>query len=222
MIMRSIFQSLVILFLLTSCAGYKLRSNKNPLAKADVHSIAVPVFINKTSLEKVSAVYTREIISSLSAFKNLKITAGNITNEDALLLGIITPKTADKRGKFIRTSSLMTEEQQTAIGKRNAFEVPTSGGYTVNVEIIVLKNPTAEEIEFFTNYYNFKATDFPRTVFHHTFAIDGSYSIENPVGDMSSGAPLRGVQNQGKLRKSLVDSANTLATDFHEVITNAF
>ncbi|WP_157680598.1 hypothetical protein [Bacteriovorax sp. Seq25_V] len=220
--MRSIFQSLVLLFLLTSCAGYKLRSNQNPLAKADVHSIAVPVFINKTTLEKVSSVYTREIISALSKFKNLKITAGDIKNEDALMLGIITPKELSKRGKFIRTSSLMTEDQQDAIGKRNAFEVPTSGGYELNVEIIVLKNPTREEIDFFTGYYNFNASDFPRTVFHHTFSISGSYSIENPVGDLASGAPLRGVQNQGKLRKSIVDSGKTLATDFHEVITNAF
>lgn len=222
--MERIFQLLVVLLLLTSCAGYKIRDNNNPFAAADVHSLAVPMFINKTTFERVAYNYTRSTIEMLSDFKNLKISTQNIENEDAVLLGVIKPLTPGGRVERVKTTSLMTDAQTDILkDKRRIFEVPTSGEYLFNVEIYILKRPTKEEIEFFTKDLDFDLSSFPRLIFSHTIRINNSYVIENPENETEAKTVgLLGVQNRGRLRKSLVDSAKDFSAELREVISNAF
>lgn len=222
MTMRTIYQLFLILILLTSCAGYKLKSKSNPFASLNIKTIAVPVFINKTSLDKISHQYATSVIEVLSEYSDLSVTAGNIVNEDAVVIGIIKSNKAGERGSFIKTHSLMTEEQKEAIGNRNAFDVPTAGEFNIIVDVVILKRPSKEEIAFFTSELGRKVSTFPNMIFSQSINVTKTFTIENPVGDQNSGAPVRGVQNKGKLRKSLSDSAKDFKSNFKEMISNAY
>ena len=149
--------------------------------------------------------------------------AGALTSEDAVVLGIISPRSTRATKEVTYTSStLMSDEQQDDIGNRNPFPLPTTGRVELDVNIVILKRATKQEIDFFIQNFKFTKNAFPRTVFSKTFSINVSYSIENSVGDLDSGEPVRGTKNRGSLRKALIDSGETFAQDFKEVLANAF
>lgn len=222
MIMKAVFQLLLILFLLTNCAGYNLRTKTNPFKSYNINSIAVPMFINKTSLEKISQSYTNSVIEILSQYSNLSVSAGNIESEDAVLIGIINPTRQAHKGSIVGSHTLMTQEQKDSLGNRNAFDVTTTGAFDVTVDLMILKRPSREEIDFFTSELGKKAKSFPNMIFSQSVRINQSYSLENPVGDENSAALVRGVQNKGKLRKALLDSSVEFTNSFKEMMSNAF
>jgi hypothetical protein len=216
--------SIFVLFslFLSSCAGYNFRLQSNPFSSQGIRSVAIPMFINKTSLPHVTAAYTKSVHDVLSSYPDLKVNAGDIENEDAVVLGIISSKRELNKEIEYTSSTLMSDEQIDEIGDRNAFYVPTVGEYDLKVQIVILKRPTKEEIDFFVNYFKFSKTSFPRTVFSKEFAINGTYSINNDVGGANTSAPLRGTITRGNLVKSLSDSSNTFADELREVLANAY
>ena len=220
--MRNAILFLFISLFLSSCAGYKFRNQSNPFTSQGVRSMAIPMFINKTSLSHITPAYTKAVHQVLSSYSDLKVNSGSIENEDAVILGIITSKNDVNKEVRYSNSTLMNTEQQDTIGERNAFYLPTSGVYDLNVQIVVLKRPTKEEIDFFVNYFKFSKSSFPRTIFSKSFTVSGSYTIENEVGGIDSSAPVRGTKNRGNLRKSLIDSADSLAESLREVLANAY
>jgi len=218
--MRIIFQLSLFLFILSSCAGYKFRRDSNPFLSQGVRSVAIPMFVNRTSLPSVSAVYTRAVHDVLSSYADLKVNSGDIENEDAVVLGIVS-SARDQEIK-VTTSTLMNQDQIDQIGNRNAFYLPTAADFSLNIQLIVLKRPTKEEIDFFVNYFKFSKSAFPRTIFAKTIAVSGGYSINNEVGDINTVGPLRGTQTRGNLIKSIEDSSIGLTNELREVLSNAY
>jgi hypothetical protein len=218
MFMRSAINFLISLLLLSSCAGYKLRHNKNPFLEQGIKSITVPTFVNRTTYNSLTPLVTRETIEILSSFHGLKVNTGKLTYEDAVVVGVIT----ENESKKYTNSVLMNDEQRLSIGQRNAFYVPTIGSFSTNIKLVILKRPSKEEIEFFTSYFKLSKNAFPRTVLYKSFTLSGSYSVENDVGDIDSAAPVRGVKNLGNLRKSIESSTEQYGKNLKEVIINAF
>ncbi|EQC51454.1 hypothetical protein [Bacteriovorax sp. DB6_IX] len=218
--MRYLFLSIISLGLFISCAGYKVRHNTNPFASQGVNSVAIPMFINKTSLPVVTAAYTKAIHEVLSNYPDLRVNSGELENEDAVVLGVVK-RVHDKEISFTG-STLMNNSQLSEIGDRNAFYLPTTGTYDLRVELYILKRPTKEEIDFFVNYFKFSKSAFPRTIFSKTFGVSGSYNISNEIGDIDSAAPVRGTQTRGNMVKALSDSSVALANEFREVLSNAY
>ena len=218
--MRIIIQLSLLTLLLSSCAGYKFKRKTNPFLSQGIRSIAIPTFVNKTSLPVVAQAYTNAVHDVLSSYPDLKVNSGDIDNEDAIVLGIIT----NKHGKKLEytSSTLMTEEQITEIGDRNAFYLPTAAEYSLYVQLIILKKPTREEIDFFVNYFKFSKSAFPRTIFSKTFEVGGSFSINNEIGNIDSEAPLRGTRTRGNMIKSLTDSSVNLSSELREVLSNVY
>lgn len=215
--------TIVLITGLTGCSGYSFRSVDNPFKDHEIKTIAVPMFVNKTSLGDVTPVYTRRIVDMLSSYTGLKVRAGSFTNEDAVLIGIITPfyKRASKEVHF-SSSSLMSESKRGEIGNRRAFILPTVGLFEVNVTIHILKNPTQAEVDFFSENFEFTKGSFPRTVLSNSFRMAGSFSVGNGVGDVDSEAAVQGTANRGALRKALVTTGDNLVNSFREVLANAF
>ena len=211
-----------LVMLLSSCAGYKVRHRNNPFLEQGITSIAIPVFVNRTSLNKLTSVATKEAIRTFSSFYGLKVNAGDLTNEDAVVIGVIKPSsTANNEIKYTN-SVLMNADQQKAIGNRNAFYVPSTAAFSTTVQLVILKRPTREEIKFFTTYFKLSKEAFPRTVFHKEFKLSATYSIENEVGDVDSAAPVRGMKNLGNLRKAIETAALSFGQELREVMANAF
>ena len=206
---------------LTSCSGYVFRDMDNPFADQGIRSIAVPMFVNRTSQARFSSELTRQAIDALSSFKGLRVENGSFENEDAVVIGIIKPATKG-REIFYSSKVLMSEEQQEAIGKRNSFLVPTTAKYDFKLELIILKRPTKDEIKFYTEYFKFSKVSYPRTILRKEFAISDSFAVENPVGGIDSNAPIRGALNKGSLRKSIEKTASNFAVELKEVLANAF
>ena len=217
--MYRLFIYIFISSTLISCAGYKARNRSNPFVEQGIKSIAIPTFVNRTAINGLTPLITREAIETFSNFHGLQVNSGKLTHEDAIVIGVITP-TGDVNKEVVFTNStLMNTEQQEAIGNRNAFYVPTIGSFSANIKLIILKKPSKEEIEFFTSYFKLSKNSFPRTVFHKTFILSGSFSVENNVGD--SGL-VRGTKNSGNLRKALEGSSQAFDIELKEVMANAF
>ena len=84
---------------LTSCAGYHFNTNNNPLIGYDIHSISVPMFINRTNISGLNSIMTKAIILSLNDFSGLKVYGGDKDIADSVLIGILesdptVPKTS--------------------------------------------------------------------------------------------------------------------------------
>jgi hypothetical protein len=218
----SIFTLILFTALLSSCAGYKIRDRGNPFADQGIRSIVIPTFVNKTSVNELTPLVTKEVVNTFSQFHGLRVNVGEMTNEDAVVVGIIRPGTKANREVVYQNNTLMNTDQQEAIGNRNAFYVPTIGAFDTKVQVIILKRPTKEEIAFFTDYFNLPKNSFPRTIINESFDLKGTFSIENPVGDLDSSAPVRGTKNAGNLRKALEDNVKSFGVNLRELIANAF
>ncbi|MFN8369170.1 MAG: hypothetical protein U0T83_00940 [Bacteriovoracaceae bacterium] len=76
--------TLTLTYILNSCSGYKFINRSNPLAQYGIHSIAIPMFQNTSNVPNVSGVVTKEIVTLLSQFSELRVYPGEWTDADAI------------------------------------------------------------------------------------------------------------------------------------------
>ena len=209
--------------LLTSCSGYHFNTNNNPLIGYDIRSIAVPMFINRSTLPQLSGTMTREITLALNDYSGLKVISGDSEETDAVLIGIIESK--NHYNEVVKTSKTLFTEKDVlqSIGARAPFYYPIQTSYEFVLRVILIKRPTKEELEIFKSDIGAMIKVHPKVVLQDTINLSGSFSrVANPTNTSTSGGDVNFVKNKGIFEKSLQDTCYQASQTFKQVILNAF
>jgi hypothetical protein len=212
-----------LILTLTGCAGYRVVKRGNPFEEDNIRSVAIPMFINKSSYPGLSGPFTREITSLLSTYPELTISTSSNTKADALLIGIIEgPKRyADA---FQTTATKFTAgELEESIGERSQFYLPTASTFIVNLRVILIKDPSTEERKLLTSEIGKKLSGNPKIIFQNTFTYTPNFNRESKDTVNSDSG---GIVNYPKTRRyfdqTVEQIAKQSANDLQELVLNVF
>ena len=82
--------SILILALSLSGCGYHSTGSTAANLPSDIHTIAVPAFVNKTATYKVEQLLTAAVVREFASRSNYKIVYGESKDADATLQGTVT------------------------------------------------------------------------------------------------------------------------------------
>jgi hypothetical protein len=210
------------LFLLTfvSCAGYRFQQDQNPLAQYGINSLSVPMFYNESNFPEVSPMFTKEIYHLLTSYSGLKVHSGFSLASDAVLIGII--KSSQKRVESQAPLNLRVAQQgaRNSIGQsREDFYVPGSNSLNMSLRIIVIKQPTADELEVLHSSFGEQVAKSSKIIFNETFTLTNSFNRE--ILD-NEGTQVVGTQNKGSQFRTQQNMAKEAATLVRDMILYAF
>lgn len=215
--------SLVLFLLLSSCAGYHFNTSNNPLIGYDIKSVAVPMFINRTNIAGLSPMMTKEIILTLNEYSGLRVYGGDHQAADAVLVGVL--ESEDLKNKtFKTTETVFTDKKlQESIGSRTPFYIPIETSYKFTMRIFLIKRPTAQELELLASELGKNIVQHPKVVLKEVLDVSSSFSrVVADTTSTSSGGDVNFVKNKGVLNKSLEDACVSAASNFKQVVLNAF
>jgi hypothetical protein len=215
--------SLSIFFILSSCAGYHFNTSNNPLIGYDIKSVAVPMFINRSNIAGLSPMMTKEIILTLNEYSGLRVYGGDNQSADAVLVGIL--ESEDLKNKtFKTTETVFTDDKlKESIGNRTPFYIPIETSYKFTMRIFLIKRPTAQELELLASELGKNIVRNPKIVLREVLDVTSSFSrVVADNTSSSSGGEVNFVKNKGVLNKSLEDACVSAASNFKQVVLNAF
>ncbi len=215
-----IFSFFVINFLFVSCAGYHVSYKDNPLLNYDIQKIAVPMFVNRSVFPNAGALVTQEIVSVLNQYQDLKVIAGESDKADAVLIGIVDSK--EKINEAMKAKSTEFSHNKTSLGSRPGFYYPNEISFDFTVNLILIKRPSAEEIELFKSNLAPHLKLHPKVIINETLLMTGSFQRVTNDRLAGLGGDVNYVKNEGIFEKSLQDSARSAASSFKDLILNAF
>ena len=207
------------LILFQGCAGYRYQEKSNPFAQYGIKSIHIPLFYNHSNLANTSAIFTREIYGLMSEFKGLQI-QGSKAGADATLIGII--ESADRLNETIVNRGLRVAKSvaSESIGsKRGDFYVPSSSNVQLALRIVVIKNPTENEIKLLRSEFGKNVPVSSKVIFNEQIRVNTSYNREYFDGD---GGNVHATLNRGAINNSLDLMAKNAASSFRDMILYAF
>jgi hypothetical protein len=213
----------ILLFFLSSCAGYNFHYQENPFASHGIKTVAVPAFLNKSLIPNVSALMTERIASVLSQNTTLKVTSGNSKRTDATLVGIISSNT--RRNEFYKTqtTTLVNQSFSPELATRREFYAPSVTNYKLNLHLVLIKQPTAQDMELLNSDLKKFMKNHPRVVFTKNIELLGSYTrVIAPSDSPDSGGAVNSTKNREVLNKSVESLATSAASSFKETVVNAF
>jgi hypothetical protein len=217
------FYLLVLVICLTSCAGYHISTNNNPLRGYGIETVSVPMFINRASLPELAAPMTREITFALNDYTGIKVLSGDDESADAILIGIIESR--DHYNEVVRANNQLfsTGTIQESIGNRSPFYFPIDSAYQFSLRIILIKRPTIEELKLITSELGQFMKVSPKVVLMDTIALSGSFTkvVGKNILDSDPGKT-NFVKNRGYFEKNIQETAVNAAKTFKQVILNAF
>jgi hypothetical protein len=229
--MRRVVFLLGLCTVLVSCSGYRLRQKDNPLAQYGIQSVSIPMFLNRTGLPRVSGSFTREMIALMSGFKDLKVSSGDSVKNNAVLLGTVfsAEKSEELNATVTRVFTDSYDDVKSSIGNRFPFYLPRRSKVSFNVHLVLIKNPTRNEIDLARSSLGKQLVKGPKIIFNEVMAVSGAYTRELR-GNVSSGNNSRedmgGVvnytQNKASLERSVLEMAKASAESFRGTILYAF
>ena len=210
--------SLLILALLSSCAGYQFRYQNNPFAPYGIKSVAIPNFLNKSLIPNVSTSMTENINIVLSQNTTLKIYSGNSSNADATLIGIISSD--DRKNSFYQTTGNALIKGKDG---RREFYVPNRTSIKLSLVLVLIKKPTSEDLKLLNKDFLPYIDKHPKVVFSRSIALTSSYSryLQLTAGP-DGGAVTNSTQNREILNKAVEALAVSAGNTFRETVLNAF
>lgn len=211
---------LLVFFLLVGCSGYRFTQQENPLTQYGIQSLSVPMFYNYSNLPDVSADFTRETYSLLTGFSGLRLKSGYNPNMDAVLIGII--KSPEKIAETTKRGS--SREAQTIVpdslgDKRKEFTVPGTTIVTLQLQVIVIKKPTEEELALLKSGIGDKVKLTSRVIFNEIIPLNAQYTREFMD---NAGTQVVATQNTGVQRKTLEALSRQAAIQVRDMILYAF
>lgn len=221
---------LLILFLtLIGCSGHRFKNFQNPLAQYNINSLSVPMFLNRSSRPDLSGPFTKEVILMLSQFPGLQVYSGDWKKTDAILLGILDSNETVR--KTVTNSSdqyyIQHDYYPADIGERRDFYLPRKNIITLNLTLIMVKNPTHREIEQILdengNYTSIKS----KILFEEIIPLSGTISRVLQTGySRNYPGERKALTNYTKSRGNEVtlvgEMAQNAAQTFKETILYAF
>ena len=198
----------LFLLSLTGCSGYHFVRKSNPFRVYDIESIAVPYFLNKSSLSGISGPMTREITSLLESYPDLRVYSGERRKVDGVLVGIIESR---KRRREVTPNSshqFTSGELKDSIGERRGFYITQRVQVNARLRLVLIRNPTPEDIEIITSDAGRFIKGHPKVIFDETISVqtDINHVISENLS-LDSG----GVVNFTKNRKSMEVGMQQLA-----------
>lgn len=215
---------LILLLFISSCAGYKYRDKENPFMQFGIKSISIPMFYNHSNFANVEGVFTKEIYNTMLDYKGLMLRSGH-KNADAVLIGIL--ETRDRKRDTVISSAVLSMENiygqeifQNEDGKRNRDDVflSTQNNIEMSLRIMVIKQPTKEEIVFLSKKIGEKAIG-SKIIFNETIALSGAQVLKQLRGESIK---VVGTHNRGIERNAIEGMAKTAAARFKDMILYAF
>lgn len=214
------FLTLFFSLILSSCAGYRYTQADNPLRQYGIDSLSVPMFYNYSSLPEVSSSFTRETYKLLSGYSGLKLKSGWNKSTDAVLIGIV--RSQDKLSDTLRSENQRVAQAAApdAIGtERPEFYIPGSTNVTLSLQVVVIKQPTDEEIELLQSELGPKIPPQGKIIFNETLPLTETFLREVFDGEATS---VVGTQNAGALRRTKDSLAVQAALQIRDMIFYAF
>lgn len=213
----------IFIFFISSCSGYRLANQGNPFKAEGIESIAIPMFINHSSLPNMAPKFTKEFTSLFGSFPEIKLYQSENIHADALLIGIIESP-AKRRDVFDQKSSQLTSgDLKTSIGARPEFFISSSVSYKLRVRLILIKNPRWQDIELVKSEIGAFIDGHPRVIINHAFEREGVFgrSIKSTESIDSEGLT-NFTKTQSFMEKNLQNAARDMATNFKELVINVF
>lgn len=212
--------TLVFLFCLTACAGYRFQEKSNPFERYGIRSVQIPMFYNHSSLPNVSAPFTKEFKNMLYKYRGLRITTSDSEKVDAVLIGIIdSPRTL---AETIENQTLRVADSVagSAVGEdRRDFYVPGSSRLTLSVRLILIKNPTPKEIKVLQSEFGKYVQVDSKVLIHEKIQLSESFNRE--IYDGQDGN-IHYTQNQGAIKSTIDLLAMRASESFRSLILYAF
>ncbi len=178
------FLLLFVSILFTSCAGYQYQSLDNPFSQYGVSSISIPMFYNHSNFNNVAPQFTNELHKVLSGFKGLKIVNGT-KQSDAVLIGVLYSPNSRQDSRVATTARAAKSVTPTNVGSREDFYIAGTNKLTMSLRIIVIKQPTPEEIKILQSDLGENQVVSAKVLFTETIPVTGSYS--KVVYDVTAG-----------------------------------
>jgi outer membrane lipopolysaccharide assembly protein LptE/RlpB len=123
---------IAVFFLLTGCLGYHLGPAK-PNVLRDVHTIAVPVFENKTLLPRIEVLITDSVIKQLQQDGTYRI--ANENNADAILKAEIT-EISRAPARSVRGNVLATTEFNLVMHVKYKLQTPSGAVLMPSADVV--------------------------------------------------------------------------------------
>ncbi|MBI2521925.1 MAG: hypothetical protein HYV97_16030 [Bdellovibrio sp.] len=230
---KGLFRKLIFYFLnlvaivgTSGCTGYRPVQAKNPLYYYGITSVSVPQFINKSIIPSISGPLTKSIFLVLARYPGLTVYAGENPKADAVLIGIIESK--DHREKvynhgisrhFINENSSL----KGSIGNRPGFYVNGESTYSVNLRLILIKNPDWQSVSLAQSDLGSQLLASPQIILNESLGLRGSFShaLDSNVGP-DDGGVVNFTKTKGIYDQSLQSMGQTAADWFRGVVMNAF
>lgn len=233
-----LFFLLCLGILFNSCQGYRFLHNENPLQLHGIKTMAVPMFVNLSIMPHVAGPFTQEIVKVLNKFSGLKIYPGESRKTDAICIGIIS--SVEHRSKLYKTNGQINIEDKEAesMGIRRPFTMSLGNTFNLDVKIIVIKNPTPQEIKTiqsssalldqaeklnlgpeFLEIINHN----PKILNSYSFTLNGSYTnqIEDTLS-LDHGGVVNFTKSKDSREKAVIEMAKQAARNFEELVLNAY
>ena len=208
---------------LAGCSGYHFNTSNNPLISYDIHTIAVPMFINRSVIPQLAAPMTKEITLALNDYSGLKVMSADTDKADAVLIGVIESR--DHYNQVVTTTQTLftSGDVGTSIGTRAPFYYPITTAYNFSLRLILVKRPSKEEIELFASDMGAFIKAHPKVVLRDTIDLSNSFSrVTSPTSTANAPGEVNFVKNKGIFEKSLQDTCYQAAQTFKQVVLNAF
>jgi hypothetical protein len=214
---------ILLCFFLTSCGGYQVRRDSNPFAQYQISHIAVPMFINRSSFAQLSGIMTTEVLSMLAEFPDLRLSASEDSNADAVLVGIIHSPQSLKDAQEVTGTTFTSGSVGQSIGGRPGLYLPTNSRLNATLTLVLIKRPTTDDLELIDTPFLPFLSQHPKVIFSESFNLDVSYSqtIEAVDGPDSSGV-VNATRNRKAMERSFKSMASRATDQFREVVIRAF
>ena len=128
-----------LLFVATSCAGYRAVPKDNPLTEYGIHSLSIAQFVNYSAMNGVAKALTEKFTLLFSRYKGLRLYSGENPKADAILVGVVDGPRRIRDTLSVNQTRFTTGGLKRSIGDRREFAVPMGAQYRVTVHISIIK-----------------------------------------------------------------------------------
>jgi hypothetical protein len=221
-IIRNILLGLALLSAV-SCAGYRFRKIDNPFQAYDIQSLAVPMFVNRSVFHNVNIPLTREIKLALSEYPGLKIYAGDDSRADAVLIGIIESRDQMKDAILTDSTKFTDGDLSNSIGQRAPFYVPNRTYYEMQLRLVIIKKPTKEEMELLQGPLITQMVAGQKIIMNNVINLRNGFTrVVDGSSTTDEGGIVNSVKNREMMNVSFENLAKNAASNFKQVVINAF
>lgn len=199
----------------------------NPFAPYGIKSVAIPMFVNQSSVAQVAAPMTEQIVTVLSRYPNLVVLNGDSKKADAVLLGIV--RSADRHSEVFKTKATTFTEGEIAssIGRRSKFVLPVETEYRLSLQIVLVKRSgsslDSSKEKLLRSSIGESLRGGSGIIFNETIHLTGSFKREvRATISPDSAGMVNFTKTKRHFKTSVVKLAQGAAETFKERVLNAF